>query len=47
MQRRNFLKAAGATALAVVAAEQMTGCSSPSAKSPRQKTAVDKPKVFM
>jgi uncharacterized Fe-S center protein len=47
MKRRNFLKTAGATALAVVVAEQMTGCSSPSAKKQKQKTAVDKPKVYM
>jgi uncharacterized Fe-S center protein len=49
MKRRSFLKTAGAgaTALAVVAAEQMTGCSSPSAKDQKQSAAVGKSKVFM
>jgi hypothetical protein len=45
MERRIFLKTAGATSLAVVAAKWMTGCGSPSAK--KQETAFGKPEVFM
>jgi uncharacterized Fe-S center protein len=47
MERRIFLKTAGATSLAVVAAKWMTGCGSPSAKTQKQETASRKPKVFM
>jgi hypothetical protein len=47
MKRRNFLKTAGLTALAVVVAKRMTGCSSPSGKNQKQETSVGKPKVFM
>ncbi|MDR0750173.1 MAG: DUF362 domain-containing protein [Tannerellaceae bacterium] len=47
MERRNFLKTAGATTLAIVVAEQMTGCSSPSARKQKQETTVGKSKVYM
>jgi uncharacterized Fe-S center protein len=47
MERRKFLKTAGATTLAAVVAERMTGCSSLSGKKQKQETPVNKSKVFM
>jgi uncharacterized Fe-S center protein len=47
MKRRNFLKTAGAAALAAVVTERLTGCSPPSAKNQKKETAAVRPKVFM
>jgi uncharacterized Fe-S center protein len=47
MERRDFIRTAGATTLAAVAAGSLSDCDSPSAKKQKQETAVGKPKVFM
>jgi uncharacterized Fe-S center protein len=47
MERRDFIKTAGTTTLAMMAAGSLSNCDSSSAKNQKQQTATGKPSVFM
>jgi uncharacterized Fe-S center protein len=47
MERRDFIKTAGATTLAVMTVGSLSDCDSPSAKKQKQETVAGRPKVFM